>query len=95
MGRGAGKIQGGPVSGHSVLQERTVVGRCGWREGRWIHKGANSAHHTDSLLWRYWGATAGFHTEERLGQNFIMIIDLSGNRVDTGEEKDNQGASAA
>lgn len=48
----------------------------------------------DCLLWRHWGATAGFHTEERLGQNFIVIIDLSCNRVDTGEAKDNQDATA-
>lgn len=32
VGRSTGEIQGGQVSGQSVLQERTV-GRCGWREG--------------------------------------------------------------
>lgn len=38
------------------------------------------------LFCRHWGASAGFHTEERPGQSFIVKIDLPGNRVDI-EEK--------
>lgn len=38
------------------------------------------------LFCRHWGATAGFHTEERQGQSFIVKIDLSVHRVDIEEE---------
>lgn len=71
-------------------REGGMVGEQGDRSvnGQSDHN-RNSLAEEFVLFCRHWGATAGFHTEERLGQffsSFIVKIDLSGNRVDIEEE---------
>lgn len=46
----------------------------------------NSLAEEFALFSRHWGATAGFHTEERLDQRVLVKIYLSGSSVDIEEE---------